>query len=71
MNAIPNIKEAELCKEAEPFLKTSGAEEDRLFPVPECTRISIREAVDTLLEKAHELGDRGRCQKRHLLTPSG
>jgi hypothetical protein len=63
MNAIPNIKEAELCKEAEPFLKTSAAEEDRLFPVPECTRTSLREAVDTLLGKAHELADRAHAKR--------
>jgi hypothetical protein len=57
MNAIPNIKEAELYKESEPCFKTSAAEEDKLFPIPECTRLSIREAVDILLEKAHGLAD--------------
>ena len=67
MNAIPNIKEAKSYKEAAPFLKTSAAEENRLFPVPECTRISIREAVDVLLKKAHELADRADAKKEICL----
>ena len=55
MNAMTNMNEAKSYKEAEPFFKTSAAEGDRLFPVPESTRLSIREAVDVLLEAAHEL----------------
>ena len=58
MNAMTNMNEAKSYKEAEPFFKTSAAEGDRLFPVPESTRLSIREAVDILLEAAHELEDR-------------
>jgi hypothetical protein len=53
MNAMTNMKEAKSYKESEPFSKTSAAE-----GVPESTRLSIREAVDILLEAAHDLEDR-------------
>jgi len=63
MNEIPTTKEAKAHKDSEQFLKTSVGEQDRLLPVPDCTRISIREAVDILLERAHELGDRADAKR--------
>jgi hypothetical protein len=38
--------------------------------VPDCTRISIREAVDTLLERAHELADRADAKRDTYLRRS-
>jgi hypothetical protein len=63
MSAITASEEAKSHKESEQFFKTSIGEQDRLFPVPECTRISIREAVDVLLEEAHELADRADAKR--------
>jgi len=63
MNEIPTNKEAKSYKDSEQFFKTSVGEEDRLFPVPDCTRISTGEAVDVLLEKAHELADRADAKR--------
>jgi hypothetical protein len=63
MNEMPTSKEAKSHKDSEQFSKTPVGEQDRLFPVPDCTRISIREAVDILLAKAHELADRADAKR--------
>ena len=60
MNTTANIEEAKLYKKSEPFLQTGGAEWHEPFPA---FKSPLREAVDILLEEAHELEDRAACKR--------
>ena len=63
MNAIPNIKEAKSYENQSHALRRRPPKRIGFFPIPECTRLSIRQAVDRLLEKAHELADRADAKR--------
>ena len=67
MNAIPNIKEAKSYENQSHALRRRPPKRIGFFPIPECTRLSIRQAVDRLLEKAHELADRADAKKEICL----